>query len=259
MTTTMTSARYADADGQAVSCELLMWDGRLDNHRELRLRYHHLPMEDRHHGSLACATYDEDGVRGLRRLIGDWSLVLRDRRTGEVVLASDFAGIRPLYYRVDDSNVCWSVSLASLRAHTGVDELDERYIAGFLTHGGSPTLTPYAGIKSVPPGYAVCISRRGTIIRRFWALDGHHEVRYRDERCYDEQLQSLFREAVAARLETTEPVVAELSGGCDSSAVVSMATNLIRSGAVTASRLTTISYVHQDSLDVPFIRAVEAF
>src|SRR6185503_7978002 len=77
-------------------------------------------------------------------------------------------------------------------------------------------------------------------------------------RRYEEQLRSLFREAVAVRLHTEAPVVAELSGGLDSSSVVCMANNLTRSGAVGAKRLNSLSFTWRNSLDEPFIREVES-
>src|SRR5262249_17192489 len=61
------------------------------------------------------------------------------------------------------------------------------------------------------------------------------------------------------RLQTESPVLAELSGGLDSSSVVSMANHLMRSGEGRATRLSGISYVWPSSLDVPFIREMESF
>src|SRR5262249_1291392 len=141
---------------------------------------------------------------------------------------------------------------------TGIDELDEPYIREFLSFGACPNRTPYRGIYSVPPGHAVCVSPRGTTIRRFWALPAGGGIRYRDDRRYEEQLRALFREAVAVRLQSEPPVVAELSGGLDSSSVVCMADRLMRSGAVGATRLIGLSYVWGNSLDEPFIREVES-
>jgi asparagine synthase (glutamine-hydrolysing) len=83
-------------------------------------------------------------------------------------------------------------------------------------------------------------------------------IQYRNERRYEEQLRSLFREAVAVRLQTEAPVVAELSGGLDSSSVVCMANHLTRSGAVSATHLNSLSFTWRNSLDEPFIREVES-
>jgi len=83
-------------------------------------------------------------------------------------------------------------------------------------------------------------------------------IHYQNEHRYEEELRALFREAVAVRLQSESPVLAELSGGLDSSSVVCMAQHLIRSGAVNARRLETVSFTWQNSLDEPFIREVES-
>ena len=83
-------------------------------------------------------------------------------------------------------------------------------------------------------------------------------IRYQNQHRYEEQLRALFREAVAVRLQTESPVLAELSGGLDSSSVVCMANHLMRSGAVSASRLESVGFTWRNSLDEPFIREVES-
>jgi asparagine synthase (glutamine-hydrolysing) len=149
--------------------------------------------------------------------------------------------------------------LQSVVGATGISELDDQYMGAFLLYGGCPNRTPYQGIYSVPPGQAVRVSSTGTEISRFWSLPVRDEVRYRNQHRYEEHLRALFREAVSVRLQTEAPVLAELSGGLDSSSVVSMADQLMRCGAVPARSLTGVSYVWKNSLDEPFIRDMECF
>jgi asparagine synthase (glutamine-hydrolysing) len=244
-------------DGQ--TSEVLYWDGRLDNRDDLLLLLRDRLQDDGSNAALARATYERYGIEGFVRLIGDWSVVIRDHANRAVVLASDFAGVRPLYYRVRPERVFWSKNLSSLVEATGITDLDEDYIRGFLLFGGCPNRTPYKDIYPVPSGHAVILSSQGTTIRRFWNLPIGDEIHYRTERQYEEHLRALFREAVAVRLQTESPVLAELSGGLDSSSVVSMANHLMRSGGAKAPRLTGLSYTWRNSLDEPFIRAVESF
>lgn len=238
--------------------EVLHWDGRLDNRADLLLRLRDSLPDETSNEAIARATYERWRTDGLVQLIGDWSLVIRDQDSGTTILASDFAGVRPLYYHVQNGQVQWSNRLQSLVDATGITDLDEQYIAGFLMFGGYPNRTPYQGIYSVPPGHAVCVSAEGTNIRRFWSMPIGDVIQYRNERRYEEQLRSLFREAVAVRLQTEAPVVAELSGGLDSSSVVCMANHLTRSGAASATRLNSLSFTWRNSLDEPFIREVES-
>jgi asparagine synthase (glutamine-hydrolysing) len=258
----LTSTRQLTAvDGQhqkSDRIEVLHWDGRLDNRDDLLLRLRDSLKGDTNNAAIARATYERWGVDGLVHLIGDWSVVIRDNTDHTTVLASDFAGVRPLYYHVQAGRVLWSNRLQSLVEETNISDLDEQYIAAFLTIGGCPNRTPYKDIYSVPPGHAVCVSSENTTIRRFWSLPLGDAIDYQNERRYEEQLRSLFREAVAVRLQTEAPVLAELSGGLDSSSVVCMASDLLRSGAVSASRLHTVSFTWLNSLDEPFIREVES-
>src|SRR5271165_3058261 len=262
-----TRAQMALLDGPGLDCasdpsvrtEILTWDGRLDNRDDLLMRLRDSLRGDTSNAALVVATYERWGTSGLVHLIGDWSLVIRDWAHGAIILASDFAGVRPLYYHVQQGRVLWSSCLQSLVEATQISELDEQYVGGLMMFGGCPNHTPYKGIYSVPSGHAVCVSAKETAIRPFWSIPNGDAIRYRSERRYEEQLRHLFREAVAVRLQTDSPVLAELSGGLDSSSIVCMANHLMRSGAVGASRIVGVSYLWRNSLDEPFIREVKSF
>jgi asparagine synthase (glutamine-hydrolysing) len=249
---------------------ILLWDGRIDNRAELRAGLGPVVPHDPDDAALAAAVYRRGGVAVLRDIIGDWSLVLHDPARHAIVLASDFMGVRPLYYHVQPDRVRWSTRLDALAAAVGSETIDEQFVAGYLLFGRCPNRTPYTGIHSVPPGSAVVVASRetdataitasddGLEIVPFWTAPVRATLSYTDERDYAEQFTALFREAVAVRLPDREPVVAELSGGLDSSSIVCLADALIREGRPAAPRLHTISYVHRASADVPYIRAVEA-
>ena len=105
---------------------ILAWDGRLDNCDDLRLQLNMKPAEVAlSDESLLLACYRKWGVSGLRNAIGDWSAVIRDDAQGEIVMASDFAGVRPLYYCVKPDGVMndWlgptTAGAAILRAKPG--------------------------------------------------------------------------------------------------------------------------------------------
>jgi len=238
--------------------EVVHWDGRLDNREDLRQRLRDSLRGDTSDASIVRATYERWGTKGLVHLIGDWSMVIRDRVNRTTVLASDFAGVRPLYYHVHREGVLWSSRIQALVEATKISELDEQYLAAFLILNGCPNRTPYKDIYSVPPGHAVCVSSEETKICRFWELPVGDVIRYRNQRRYEEQLRALFREAVAVRLQTEAPVIAELSGGLDSSSVVCMANQLMRSGAASAKHLSGVSFLWRNSLDEPFIHEVES-
>jgi asparagine synthase (glutamine-hydrolysing) len=236
------------------------WDGRLDNRGELRLLLADARDRDRSDAAWALAVFERFGIPGLRLLIGDWSLVVWDRRRRLLHLARDYMGVRPLYYAESDGGIAWSSSLGELARRLGrADRLDERFVAAYMTIRHSADVTPYAGIRSVPAAHCVRVSADRVEIRRFWTLDSG-SIEYRDPRLYEERLRGLWCEAVSVRLRTRDPVWAELSGGLDSSSVVCAADALIKDRAVDASVLRPVSHValHSPAGDERrFIAAVE--
>lgn len=201
--------------------------------------------------SAALDQYRRYGVAGFRDLVGDWSLVLRDYPGRALVLASDYAGVRPLYYAFDGRRALWSSTLAGVVRAAASTELDDVFIASFLSRRPAAGRTPYRGIRSVPPGHAVRIAEGRETVERFWDLPVARETRLADDRAYEEQLLELFRQAVKARVRGHDVVCAELSGGLDSSSVVGMAARV-------HPRLTTVSYTHPGAADEKFIATVEA-
>jgi asparagine synthase (glutamine-hydrolysing) len=216
------------------------WDGRIDNRDELLMRLGERTAPD---ADIALAMFAHWGTDGLASIVGEWSLVVWDAARRTVHLARDYMGARPLYYYADAAHAAWSADLCELVTRTGlVDDLSERFAAGFMTLGVRSAATPYEGVHAVPPGVCVSVTAAGAIAAsRFWRLDAG-EIRYRDPRTYEEHLRVLWREAVRARLRTNQIVWAELSGGLDSSSVVCMADALIKSRVAPAPALRTVSH-----------------
>lgn len=229
---------------------VLTWDGRLDNRDDLLLQFHRDLEIDATDGALALAAFERWGVDGFARLIGDWSLALWDAPERRLVLASDYMGVRPLYYRRAADHVAWSSSLGELILREGVkDDLDDVFVVGFLVGFVPADRTPYLPVRSVTPAHALSFSAAGTTCHRFYEYPAN-TVRYRHEWEYEEHLRDVFARAVGARLRSTRPVWADLSGGLDSSSVVCLADWLIRRGVVDALRLRTVSMVSDESPEV---------
>jgi asparagine synthase (glutamine-hydrolysing) len=219
------------------------FDGRIDNRDDLLTCLGDVSRACSDAG-LAQAVFERWGPAGLARIVGEWSFAMWGPAPGELHLARDYMGVRPLYYYAGPYAVEWSADLAELVTRTGrAGRLDDRFAARFMSLSPGPDVTPYDGIQAVPPG--VCLSfassgRRATRTTLWHA--GADEIRYRDPRAYEEQLRALWRDAVLARLRSTEPVWAELSGGLDSSSIVCMAALLIAQGVAASPGLRLVSH-----------------
>ena len=245
---------YVSADGFVIT-----FDGRLDNRSDLLTWLRDMLAGEITDVALAAAAYGRWGENGLARLIGDWSLSLWDQRTETLLLASDYCGVRPLYYGVEDGvGICWSSSLRILVDRTdSAEDLDESWVAALLTTRPKFDRTIYRRIRAVPPAHVVRISNRCCSVSRFWSPAPRNSIRYQDERLYEEHLLHHFREAVAVRLRSNRPVSCDLTGGLDSSSVICMAYELVESGVVQARRLIALTELDHCSEDESYARVVQ--
>ena len=200
---------------------VIVWTGRLDNRKELIAEMSD-PEGDQSDVALVAAMFDSYGSNCLARLLGDWALAVWNPHDKELLLARDCIGVRSLFYRVTKRRVIWSNHLLALVESEKPLTISEEFIAGYLLSKPKSTLTPYAEIQSVEPGTCVRIKGRAALSERYWKFRSGRILSYKTDAEYEEHYRQVFATSVRSRLRTDSPILAELSGGYDSSSVVCM-------------------------------------
>jgi len=220
---------------------LLTWDGRLDNREELTRRLGSAPAVGRSDISIVAETYEKYGLACLPDLIGDWALSVWNPFDRSLLLARDFVGTRPLFYSRRAKCVAWSSVLEPLLTISNDPlRLDEEYLAGWLSSYPATHVTPYVGIYSVPPSSYVLLHEKTTLIKEYWRLNPAKKIRHTGDEEYEEHFRSVLTESVRRRLRSAGPILAELSGGMDSSSIVGVADRLLAAKASNTHRLHTV-------------------
>jgi len=239
----------------------IIWDGRLDNRTELA-RQVSLSPDRCGDEEIIAAAYRQWGTKAFAELIGDWSLVVWDPRDHALLLARDPIGLRPLYYAFSEQGLEWSNSLdALLLGALPEQQLNLEYIAGWLSLFPKSDLTPYSGIRAVPPSAFTRVQPGRMTVHTYWNFDPAKSIRLTDDAEYEEQFRSHFANAVRRRLRSARPLLAELSGGMDSSSIVCVADRLLAHENGLTPRLDTISYYNDSEPnwnERPYFSAVEA-
>jgi asparagine synthase (glutamine-hydrolysing) len=240
---------------------VLTWDGRLDNRDELIHRFGGLHSADLTDVSIVSLAFERAGTACFRYLLGDWALAVWDPRDRSLVLAKDPMGTRHLYYSLENDHVSWSSVLDPLvLMRTGTFTLDEEYLAGWFAMFPAAHLTPYMGIDSVPPSCFARIARGRRTVTKYWDFDPGQKIHYRTDREYEEHFRIVFRQAVARRLRSDRPILAELSGGMDSSSIVCTADQILAQASAEAPLLDTVSYYNDSEPnwdERPYLATVE--
>lgn len=167
--------------------------------------------------------YEEWGIAGLlERLNGMFAFALHDQREDLVFLARDRMGIKPILYSIRDRQLYFASSIKALLMTGRIPvEPDPAGIRLYLYNQFIPApYTVLAGVRKLPPATYMRISggKLGEI-RRYWkAPDGEERVAHRDWRG---ELRSLFDDAVRCHMISDVEVGVFLSGGLDSSLILS--------------------------------------
>jgi len=178
--------------------------------------------------------FEEKGISLLDDLEGMYAFAIVDTRKQQLFLARDRFGEKPLYWAPihDGRGLAFASELKALLPGENVDRtLDVAAIAQFLALGYIPApRTHLKGVSKLRAGEAIVFgpgSDRRTF--RYWQpefvhLNGHRPFS-REEAI--ESVRNRFREAVRLRLRSDVPVGAFLSGGIDSTLVVSTIRELL--------------------------------
>ncbi|MGA8429225.1 MAG: asparagine synthase-related protein [Candidatus Sulfotelmatobacter sp.] len=222
---------------------MVTWDGRLDNRNELILELRSELEGDPTDVAIVAAAFDRWESDCFRRLVGDWAVSIWKSQQRELLLAVDYMAIRHIFYFRRSNQVLWSTDLRPLVLLSGSPlHLDDNYIAGYLAREPDAHLTPYREIRQVPPGQFVSIRHGSVSVERFWRFSPRSRIRYKTDAEYEEHFRHLFRQSVRRRLRSDSAVLAELSGGLDSSSIVCMADDISASEGEHLPRVDTISY-----------------
>ena len=209
---------------------VLTFDGRIDNREELLSTLDVAePPERVADADLVLAAHERWGEDCPERLIGSYAFAIRDS-DGRLFAARDHAGLRPFYYYRGEDRFLFGSELKALWAAGGVPQrLDEIRLSNYLTRQlQSHERTFFEEVTRLPPAHVLVADDDGIETMEYWALDPDRTFDLETDEAYAERFRELFFEAVESRLRATGPIGSTLSGGLDSSSIVSTANELRR-------------------------------
>jgi asparagine synthase (glutamine-hydrolysing) len=208
---------------------LIAFNGEIYNFRELR-------AELEREGALFASSGDtavllegwsRHGPEFVDRLEGMFAFAIWDRHTGELHLARDAFGIKPLYFASVGGGVLVASEVRAILASGLVPpRIDRAALAGYLMFGSvCEPLTMISGIHAVPPGEVIRCNARGTppsVIVRFSMVETPDRL-IRDGAEASRVVRRALERSIDRHLVSDVPVAVFLSGGIDSSVVTALA------------------------------------
>ena len=217
---------------------VLIYNGEVYNFKELRAE-----LESR--GRSFRTTSDTEVVlqmlieygpaKALPRLGGMFGLGFFDRETGQLTLARDRFGMKPLFCARTPAGFAFASEIKAMRPFTEFTP-DLGSVAAYLMKFGGPTkgLTFYAGIEELAPGHMLTLGADGVaetspffVVTDFLDDALHERLKGLTETQIADEFEALMTGAVASHAFADARVGAFCSGGVDSSLIVAMAARIM--------------------------------
>jgi asparagine synthase (glutamine-hydrolysing) len=228
----------------------IVFNGEIYNFREVREELEHSGVKFKSHSDteVLLKAYAHWGEECLTKFRGMFAFAIWNASNRRLLLARDPMGIKPLYYALSGSYFIFASEIRTLLGTGLVPRvLDRVGLVNYLTFGSAyDPLTLVEGVRALPPGHTLTWENGSLRQTQYWDLiDQEAEAKpftvfsANNGRAVAE-LQPELEEAVRLQLVSDVPVGVFLSGGIDSSALVS----ILSRGGVTP---TTFSIIFQEA------------
>jgi asparagine synthase (glutamine-hydrolysing) len=203
----------------------IVFNGEIYNYKDLRrpMQEEGVQFLSQSDTEVVLHLYRRQGPTCLQSFEGMFALAIWDAREKTLFLARDRLGIKPLYIWQQGPNIAFASEVKAIKALPGgPGELEPRAMGAYLAWGSVPEPnTIIAGVMALPAGHWAVWKEGNLRVEPYWAIpEPSGEVRSRSEAI--ELLRPVLRKAVALRCISDAPLGAFLSGGIDSSSVVSL-------------------------------------
>jgi asparagine synthase (glutamine-hydrolysing) len=214
----------------------IAFNGEIYNHLELRKELEGVAWRGHSDTETLLAGFDCFGVHEMvKRSIGMFGFAVWDKKTRELTLGRDRIGEKPVYYGWQGSGknaaFIFGSELGALREHPSFEnEISRGALSLYLRHNCVPSpYSIYQGVSKLSPGciLTVSLNNKTPNVMNYWSAISVIESAAENHRKEDskelvDELEDLLKKVIRGQMISDVPLGAFLSGGLDSSTVVSL-------------------------------------
>ena len=209
---------------------VVIYNGEIYNYPELRLE-----LEARGHRFITGTDtevlvhlYEEEGLDFVKRLRGMFAFALYDMKRGEIILARDPFGIKPLVYAELPEGFFFASELRALLSLPFFPrKVDWEAVALYAAFNYIPApWTIWKAARRLPPGHLMRVKEGKVVELRSYVDWSCEQVSASMEEAV-EVVSEVLKDSVKVHLLSDVPVGAFLSGGLDSSLICALAQEVL--------------------------------
>lgn len=239
----------------------IVFNGEIYNFHDLRRQLCEYPFVSNTDTEVILAAYQKWGIQCIDRFNGMFAIALFDREEETLYLARDRLGKKPLYYNLSPDGIVFASELKPLMKMPGFSktirsEVLSRYL--YKQYICSPD-SIFEDVYKVEPGMLVTFKKGKLHTQKYWNVADVYKKCQRDPvNDYEQaktELENLLVKAVQRRMIADVPLGAFLSGGYDSSLVVS----LMQEQSIKPIQTFSIGFDEPEYNEAPYAKAVAEY
>ncbi len=200
----------------------ILFNGEIFNFLELKKEFYRDGVEFRTNTDteVLLKGYQKYGEKILNKLIGMYSFVIYEKRTGNIFGARDHIGIKPFYYFHKNDTIIIASEIKSILNALGNVEADFEALASPMHFQTAPQ-TGFKGIKKLEPGHFLEFRKGKINLKQYWSILKNNEIELIDKD-FEESLDFLLNDSIEKQMISDVPIGVLLSGGLDSSLIAAI-------------------------------------
>ena len=227
----------------------IVYNGQLYNSEEIReiLKSNGFKFKGHSDTEVLLKAYVFYGKEVCKHLNGIFSFAIWNDKKGEIFIARDHFGIKPLYYTFVDDNFIFASEVKAVLEHPKVEAIiDKTGISELFGIGPShsPGISPFKGIQELEPAHFIVYNTNSFRKEMYWKLQTKEHKDNLEKTC--ENLRYLIKDSVERQLISDVPIGTLLSGGLDSSIITKYASDYYEKKYGEKLQTFSVDYVDQD-------------
>lgn len=211
--------------------KIIIYNGEIYNYKEIKtfLTKQGYYFKTNSDTEVILASYNFWGEKCIDHFNGMWAFIIYDRDRDVIFCSRDRLGIKPLYYSVYNSDIFIASEIKALLAGGVPVKVDEIGLLEYFTFQNIISdRTLFENIYMLPAGHnlKIDLKTREKFIYKYWDLN-FEAVNYSEKEASDIFLDT-FKKSLERHLISDVDIGATLSGGIDSSAIVSITSKYFR-------------------------------
>lgn len=216
----------------------IVYNGEIYNYielkRELKKSGYHFNTES--DTEVILAAYDCYKERCLQYFDGMFAFAIWDEKEQTLFAARDRFGEKPFYYYSEKNLFAFASEMKGLWAAGIEKSIDHKMILNFITLGyvqnpANKSQTFYRNIFSLPPAHFLIYDalKDNYTLEHYWNIDKQAQVKISEDAAI-KTFDTFLYTSVSRRLRSDVPIGASISGGLDSSSIVSYIHDILGQG-----------------------------